>query len=67
MQQQYKSTKAKLQQTVEDAEPKLEDAKAEFNHANEKQTATRANLQTIIDNLPVAYPDQHEAEVKLNQ
>ena len=67
LQQQYKSTKAKLQQTVEDAEPKLEDAKAEFNHANEKQTATRANLQTIIDNLPVAYPDQHEAEVQLNQ
>lgn len=67
LQQQYKSTKAKLQQTVEDAEPKLEDAKAEFNHANEKQTATRANLQTIIDNLPAAYADQHEAEAQLNQ
>ncbi len=62
LQQQYKSTKAKSAQTVEDTKPKLKDAKAEFNHANEKQTATRANLQTIIDNLPVAYADQHEAE-----
>ena len=67
LQQQYKSTKVKLQQTVEDTKAKLEDAKAEFNHANEKQTATRANLQTIDDNLPVAYADQQEAETQLNK
>ena len=67
LQQQYKSTKVKLQQTVEDTKAKLEDAKAEFNHANEKQTATRANLQTIVDNLPLAYNDQHEAETQLNK